>query len=294
MEMDMRQYDPALARWTGIDPVTHHTMSTYAAFDNDPVFWVDPSGADSGTMKIQDLNGNWHTLTEDDYTTLYSSNTNDSDYDKGIENPDPIVDRIYGEIAAFGDKVDYTYKLLDDEKGIHRITITGVTYFTDKGKRKKRYEELEVIIIANEGKPKIMSTKLITGIYKKSSRCMICGDGGHFSLEKKHETDAGFSSHLVDYLANPVKEMLIRDSEWNLFNKPAKYVDRMADILVYQGFAASAYYGARQRNIYADVFGKKTGRKAVILNLAFGALYKSRKMQDYTGKSYTFTLYERK
>ena len=48
-EMDLRQYDPAIARWTSIDPVTHHSMSTYTAFDNNPVFWADPSGADSWT-----------------------------------------------------------------------------------------------------------------------------------------------------------------------------------------------------------------------------------------------------
>ncbi len=46
-EMDLRAYDPAIARWTGIDPVTHHSMSTYTAFDNNPVIFADPSGADS-------------------------------------------------------------------------------------------------------------------------------------------------------------------------------------------------------------------------------------------------------
>jgi len=28
-------------------PVTHHSMSTYTAFDNNPIFWADPSGADA-------------------------------------------------------------------------------------------------------------------------------------------------------------------------------------------------------------------------------------------------------
>ena len=46
-EMDLRAYDPAIARWTSIDPVTHHSMSTYTAFDNNPVFFADPSGADA-------------------------------------------------------------------------------------------------------------------------------------------------------------------------------------------------------------------------------------------------------
>ena len=45
-DMDMRDYDPAIARWTGIDPVVHYSQSTYNAFDGNPVFWADPSGAD--------------------------------------------------------------------------------------------------------------------------------------------------------------------------------------------------------------------------------------------------------
>ena len=48
-EMDLRQYDPAIARWTSIDPVTHFEYSTYSAFDNNPIYWADPSGADSTT-----------------------------------------------------------------------------------------------------------------------------------------------------------------------------------------------------------------------------------------------------
>lgn len=47
LEMDMRHYDAAIARWVVIDPVTHHNFSPYQAFDNNPVFWTDPSGADS-------------------------------------------------------------------------------------------------------------------------------------------------------------------------------------------------------------------------------------------------------
>ncbi|MBW7870386.1 MAG: N-acetylmuramoyl-L-alanine amidase [Flavobacteriia bacterium] len=45
--MDMRMYDPALARRVVMDPVIHHSMSPYNAFDNNPVFWSDPSGASS-------------------------------------------------------------------------------------------------------------------------------------------------------------------------------------------------------------------------------------------------------
>ncbi|MBG6130179.1 RHS repeat-associated protein [Aquimarina sp. EL_43] len=67
-EMDLRKYDPAIARWTGIDPVTHHSMSTYNAFDNNPVFWADPSGANS-TAEWMKENG----VTNDDLITVYQA-----------------------------------------------------------------------------------------------------------------------------------------------------------------------------------------------------------------------------
>jgi RHS repeat-associated protein len=47
MEMEMRQFDPALARWVVLDPVTHHSLSPYNSFDNNPIIFADPSGADS-------------------------------------------------------------------------------------------------------------------------------------------------------------------------------------------------------------------------------------------------------
>lgn len=46
-EMGLRKYDPAIARWVTLDPVIHHSLSPYNAFDNNPVFWADPSGADA-------------------------------------------------------------------------------------------------------------------------------------------------------------------------------------------------------------------------------------------------------
>ncbi|WP_109435601.1 DUF6443 domain-containing protein [Aquimarina sp. AU119] len=46
-EMPLRSYDPAIGRWTAQDPVVHHMYSPYSAFDNNPVYYADPSGADS-------------------------------------------------------------------------------------------------------------------------------------------------------------------------------------------------------------------------------------------------------
>lgn len=51
-EMDLRQYDPAIGRWIVQDPVVHHDFSPYSAFDNNPVYWADPSGADATPIML--------------------------------------------------------------------------------------------------------------------------------------------------------------------------------------------------------------------------------------------------
>lgn len=45
--MELRLYDPAIGKWNAIDPVVHHNFSPYQAFDNNPIYWADPSGANS-------------------------------------------------------------------------------------------------------------------------------------------------------------------------------------------------------------------------------------------------------
>ena len=50
-EMDVRSYDPAIGRFTTLDPIIHHSVSPYTGMDNNPVFWADPIGANS----VQDL-----------------------------------------------------------------------------------------------------------------------------------------------------------------------------------------------------------------------------------------------
>ncbi|QSW91513.1 RHS repeat-associated core domain-containing protein [Flavobacterium endoglycinae] len=45
-DMDMRQYDPAIARWVVHDPIVHYDKSPYSAYDNNPIYWADPSGMD--------------------------------------------------------------------------------------------------------------------------------------------------------------------------------------------------------------------------------------------------------
>ncbi len=40
-----RQYDPRLGRWLSPDPIQHSRQSSYAAFNNNPVYFVDPLGS---------------------------------------------------------------------------------------------------------------------------------------------------------------------------------------------------------------------------------------------------------
>ena len=47
-EWKYRVSDPAIGRFWQIDPITHYDFSPYVAFDNAPIFWADPSGADAG------------------------------------------------------------------------------------------------------------------------------------------------------------------------------------------------------------------------------------------------------
>ena len=93
--MDVRSYDPAIGRFTGIDPVVHHSMSTYTAFDNNPVFWADPSGANS-TAEWMKENG----ITLDDLITIYQApdNSNESADSHEQEDKDPKV-YFYGKSA---------------------------------------------------------------------------------------------------------------------------------------------------------------------------------------------------
>ncbi|MCK5676953.1 MAG: hypothetical protein KAH72_00550 [Flavobacteriaceae bacterium] len=57
-EMDVRSYDPAIGRFTSMDPVIHYEFSTYNAFDNNPIVFADPSGANADWIPEVDKQGN--------------------------------------------------------------------------------------------------------------------------------------------------------------------------------------------------------------------------------------------
>ncbi len=83
-DMDMRDYDPAIGRWLAIDPVTHFSQSPYNAFDGNPVFWADPSGADGiSLMDLFNSAGNG--------ITSYSSNGSGGFTQVGFRSEEDII-----------------------------------------------------------------------------------------------------------------------------------------------------------------------------------------------------------
>ncbi|MHA7060265.1 RHS repeat-associated core domain-containing protein, partial [Aquimarina sp. M1] len=77
-EMPLRAYDPAIARWNRIDPVVHHGLSPYNAFDNNPVFYADPSGGNSW--------GNNHGLAEGGWGASGGNHYGGSDFWAGVQS----------------------------------------------------------------------------------------------------------------------------------------------------------------------------------------------------------------
>ncbi|APD08045.1 hypothetical protein UJ101_02547 [Flavobacteriaceae bacterium UJ101] len=146
LEMDMRQFDPAIARWVVQDPVVHHSMSSYTGFDNNPVFWADPSGADSETMRLQGTDGKWHTLKEgEDYETVYQaedSGDNDGDYydqDGNYLFSDGIDD---GRVYQFNSDVNvFNLNIFNYLGKVNKVKMT----FTGKANPKKLKEAIGVL-----------------------------------------------------------------------------------------------------------------------------------------------------
>jgi RHS repeat-associated protein len=78
---EFRQYDPRVARWLSLDPITHYDFSPYNAFDNSPIYWIDRTGSNStppdnflikkdGSMEQQ--------KTQDNFDVFYLENDNGS------------------------------------------------------------------------------------------------------------------------------------------------------------------------------------------------------------------------
>ncbi|HUH34591.1 MAG TPA: RHS repeat-associated core domain-containing protein [Moheibacter sp.] len=143
-DMDMRQYDPAIARWVVQDPVTHFDFSPYNAFDNDPVFWADPSGADA-TSLIQDI---WNKSNANE-NTLWLNNNNGT------------------FLGSNGKSADCDVCTTSTSKLTHTFSPEGFNYKNKEGERGDANDgsdiiEYKVQVVTKNEKGMVTSSVLIT------------------------------------------------------------------------------------------------------------------------------------
>jgi len=121
MEMDFRLYDPAIGCFNGIDPITHYSQGTSVAFDNNPIFWADPSGADS-----VETNDGW-TFTgqgaKDVFISLRNSSSGNSEGSSGGNNSSDNSD--CPDCVTFEDYAKYWWNSLTKEKVKKDLKDTG-------------------------------------------------------------------------------------------------------------------------------------------------------------------------
>lgn len=125
--MDMRQYDPTIARWTVQDPVIHHDMSPYNAFNCNPIFWADPSGTEGehynwDTKKYENNKGKEVSFE----TALASQGLSADGSDKSTENDDIInVDSKSKKASVI--KTNDNFDKVSTDGGAEIKTEKGVT-----------------------------------------------------------------------------------------------------------------------------------------------------------------------
>ncbi|MDA9317123.1 hypothetical protein N9Q58_04325 [Polaribacter sp.] len=148
MEMDFRQYDPAIARFTSIDPVTHHSMSTYTAFDNNPIFWADPSGADA------EWNGDFGESVFDRRARLDSqSNTNEKPDDTYKVSKNGKITKVDSKKYYDKDGNEVDKLITDNSKST--FVDTGVLKHVDEDKNSGTGATYQYFSFSNAGSEKI-------------------------------------------------------------------------------------------------------------------------------------------
>ncbi len=173
-EMPLRSYDPAIARWTTMDPVMHYNYSPYSAFDNNPVYWSDPSGANSNSTGFVGYNTNTGQFDNSDLTDHYWANNgpqytgnaiyNDSQYraDDFFGRAEEAYNRIRGEItvekainvidviiAENRERITSKYKerIISDYRKIARVITGKLRTGSDLFKFQAVMEEFKLLLL---------------------------------------------------------------------------------------------------------------------------------------------------
>jgi len=249
-EMEFRMYDPAIGRFNGIDPITHHSQGTSVAFDNNPIFWADPSGADA-------VHGDgWSHYTGEDAQNMFKdlvngmSSQDSNSAEQSTEKRDPEDNQLIRmQASALGDNVNFTYELvndeknihINDEKNIHKITLTGTTLNNRiQNKSGKTVNVIEIIIQANKSNPRIISSMLMEYEYNKVSH-----DGHSHLVKTTKSTTKDVQSALVEYVSNPLINELNSNPEYNPWNGNVNVLAEITGTVLGAGFTLANYGGVK-------------------------------------------------
>lgn len=200
-EMEFRQYDPAIARFTSLDPVIHHSMSPYMAFDANPIFWADPSGADAINGESVGADG----LTDSQWIELSKPGGGgfDAIRDQARLNSAEIAEQKRKTEIEVGDLLDIQYSYLGekpDKISLDNDTQTNLlngvimwAAYINSGNPVHLTEILE----DGESSPSDLSLK---GFKSKTIKD-IFGEKVEFGYMTKYlQKNNAFSSHIIDYV----------------------------------------------------------------------------------------------
>lgn len=116
-EMDLRSYDPAIGRFNGLDPVIHYSQGTSVAFDNNPIFWADPSGADafnsaaaSGHFGFSEIGGSSMRLD-----IIGANGSTHVSIDSSTQDIQEAIDRVGGDMINLSSSMP-SHSTLGDNK----------------------------------------------------------------------------------------------------------------------------------------------------------------------------------
>jgi len=133
-DMDMRDYDPAIGRWAGIDPVTHFDQSPYMAFNGNPITFADPSGADGEPINT------WHYSGSGTSSGNGSLSSGDhmfggSGDDFWMGNVATTGDGVAGAVSLSGNTVSIYWNSLGNgitRTGFNNGIKTGSSFLSDR------------------------------------------------------------------------------------------------------------------------------------------------------------------
>jgi len=275
-DMDMRQYDPAIARWIVQDPVVHYNFSPYNAFDNNPVFWADPSGADSRTFygaEAQYVVSQLQKRLGGRLEAKSQSNQSDTNSNNNLN--------ITEFNSTNNSKQKYQYKLIDDKNNKHQLSYTETKYSKNRTiKVPGLFGTNEIIVtdyvyVTRNIQIKVtkngveITTEVVTNYGTTSFDFLNCKEC--YSKSNTQVIDGVDGNQDAKTLSNLISNNLKVNPEFNLFNQSNSIFPPFVN-----GVAGQISSKLGLKGLRGILFG---------VELAEGYDYYYKKYNDYSGSS---------